>query len=133
MRALVNLTEVALIGEIAALEKEVVLFDVATSFDFDSIDADKLGKLARNIIELGDKLSRNVLIVVKGFSDSVGSFEDNQFLSRERADFVAQALFNAGINPRYVSIRGLEAPVAVENTAAERRYNRRVEFEVLVE
>lgn len=133
LRALVNLTEVALIKEIGALEKEVVLFDVATAFDFDSIDAPRLGALARNIIELADKLSRNVLIVVRGYSDSVGSFEDNQFLSRERADFVAQALFNTGINPRYVSIRGLETPVAVENTAAQRRYNRRVEFEVVVE
>ncbi len=133
LRALVNLTEVELIKEIAALEKEVVLFDVATAFDFDSIDAPGLGRLARNIIALGDKLSRNVLIVVRGYSDSVGSFEDNQFLSRERADFVAQALFNTGINPRYISIRGLETPVAVEYTAAERRYNRRVEFEVIVE
>ena len=133
LRALVNLTEAALVRHIAALEKEVVFFDVATAFDFDSIDTPRITGLAKDIIAAANKLSRNVLIVVRGYSDSVGSFEDNVFLSEERADYVAQVLFNAGISPRYVSIRGLEQAVAAETSEAERRYNRRVGFEVIVE
>lgn len=132
-RALVNLTEVALVKEISQLEKQVVFFDAATSYDFNSIDLPTITELSKNVIELGNKLSRSVLIVVRGYSDSVGSFEDNLFLSRERADFVAQAIFNTGISPRYIAIKGIETPVNVETSEAERRFNRRVGFEVIVE
>ena len=119
--------------EIAQLEKQAVFFDAATSYDFDSIDVPRITDLCRSIIDLGNKLSRNVLIVVRGYSDSIGSFEDNVFLSRERADFVAQAIFNTGISPRYIAIKGIEAPVEPERSEVERRYNRRVGFEVIVE
>ncbi len=132
-RALVNLTEVELLRDIAALEKEVVLFDVAASFDFESIDTPRIAGLAKRIIDAAQALSLEVQIIVRGFSDSIGSFDDNRFLSIERADFVAQAMFNTGISPRHVSIKGLEAPVRAELTEAERRYNRRVGFEVIVE
>lgn len=133
IRALVNLTEASLVREIAQLEKQVVFFEAATSYDFDTIDGPKIATLCRNVIELGNKLSRSVLIVVRGYSDSIGSFEDNVFLSRERADFVAQAIFNTGISPRYISIKGLESAVKIESSEAERRFNRRVGFEVVVE
>ena len=132
-RALVNLTEAALVSKIAELEKQAVFFDIATSVDFDSIDAPKLSALAKNIINLANKLSRNVLIVVRGYSDSIGSFEDNISLSVERADYVAQALFKAGIGPRHIAIKGLESPVKAETSDAEKRFNRRVGFEVIVE
>jgi len=132
-RALTNLTEAALVSEITLLEKQAVFFDAATSYDFDSIDVPKIAGISRKIIALANKLSRSVLIVVRGYSDSIGSFEDNVFLSRERADFVAQAISNTGISPRYISIQGIDAPVEVENSEAERRFNRRVGFEVIVE
>lgn len=132
-RALVNLTEVSLVEQITQLEQQAVFFEAATSYDFDSIDVPKITALCSNIIELANQLSRSVLIVVRGHSDSVGSFEDNQFLSRERADFVAQAIFNTGISPRYVAVKGIESAVETENSEAERRYNRRVGFEVIVE
>lgn len=133
IRALVNLTEVKLINSIAELEQQAVFFDVSTAFDFDSIDSPKLATLVKTIISESKKLSRQIQVVVRGYSDSVGSFEDNQFLSLERADYVAQALFNQGISPRYIVIKGLEAPVEKEKTIAEQRYNRRVSFRVNVE
>ena len=133
LRALVNHTEVALVNEIAALEKEIVLFDVATSFDFETFDDGQVTRLVRSIIDGAGKLSRNVLIIVKGYSDSVGSYDDNAFLSRQRAEFVARAIINTGINPRYIAIKGLEAPVKAENSDEERRFNRRVDFDVVVE
>jgi|GEM_PF-237397 len=132
-RALVNLTEVSLVEQIAQLEQQAVFFEAATSYDFDSIDVPKITALCGNIIELANQLARSVLIVVRGHSDSVGSFEDNRFLSRERADFVAQAIFNSGIGPRYIAVKGIESAVEPESSEAERRYNRRVGFEVFVE
>ena len=132
-RALVNLTELQLVKDIAALEREIILFDVATSFDFDSFDENRITSLVHKIIAAAGKLSRNVLINVKGYSDSVGNFEDNAFLSQERAEFVAQAIINTGVNPRYLSIRGLESPMRAERSEEERRLNRRVEFDVSVE
>lgn len=133
IRGLVNLTEVRLINSIAELEQQAIFFDVSTAFDFDSIDAPKLGSLVKTIISESKTLSRQVQIVVRGYSDSVGSFEDNQFLSLKRSDYVAQILFNQGISPRYIVIKGLEAPVEKEKNTAQQRYNRRVSFEVNVE
>jgi len=133
IRGLVNLTEVRLINSIAELEQQAVFFDVSTAFDFDSVDAPKLSSLVKTIISESNILSRQVQIVVRGHSDSVGSFEDNQFLSLERADYVAQVLFNEGISPRYIVTKGLETPVEKEKTTAEQRYNRRVSFGVNVE
>ena len=127
------LTEVALEREIAELERQSVFFDVSTSYDFESIDTPKISALVKSIIAKAGELSLQPQIVVRGYSDSIGSFEDNQFLSVERADFVAQALFNTGVSPRFIAIKGLETPVEIEKTEAERRYNRRVGFEVNLE
>ena len=132
-RALVNLTEVTLIKRIVELENKAVFFDVSTAFDIDTVDAPKLASLVKNIIDLSRKLSRQVQIVVRGHSDSVGKFEDNQLLSIERANYVAKLLFDAGISPVYIVIKGLEAPVEKEKNEAEQRYNRRVSFEVTIE
>ena len=119
-------------NDIEALQSQIVLFDEATSFNFDaSQNLDDAAALIKNIISNAKKLSQNVKIEVRGFSDSVGNFEDNVFLSMERADYVSQFLFNTGISPQYIVIKGLEAPVVPETTPEQRRYNRRVEFTVL--
>ncbi len=131
--ALINATEEALIAEIDALEDEVIYFDVATSFNIDQMDGARITSLAQKIIDLSNKLDRSVLIFVKGYSDSVGSFEDNAFLSLDRADYVAQVIYLAGISPKYIEVKGLEAPVAVEANDTERRQNRRVNFQVTIE
>jgi outer membrane protein OmpA-like peptidoglycan-associated protein len=78
-------------------------------------------------------LGRSVVIFVKGYSDSVGNFEDNAFLSLDRADYVAQVIYLAGISPKYIKVKGLEAPVVVEANDTERRQNRRVNFQVIIE
>lgn len=133
IRALVNLTEVELIEDIDQLERKAVFFGVSESYDFDSIDTSRLSALVKSIIEKAELLSLTPRIVVRGYSDSIGSFDDNRLLSLERAGFVSQALFDAGISPHYVATRGLEAPVETEKSEAERRYNRRVGFEVILE
>jgi OOP family OmpA-OmpF porin len=132
-RALVNLTEERLVAEIEALEKTVVYFESATATDFDTTGQLGIPALAKNIVNLANNLSRNVLIIVRGFSDSAANYEDNRTLSLKRAQHIAQFLLGAGIDSRHLEIKGIEAPVAKENSNDEKRYNRRVTFEVHIE
>jgi len=120
--------------DIGALQAQKVFFDEATSFNFEaSQNLDGAAVLIKNIISNAKKLSQVAKIEVRGFSDSVGEFADNVFLSMERADYVSQFLYNTGISPRYVVVKGLEAPVAPETSPEQRRYNRRVEFSVIIQ
>jgi outer membrane protein OmpA-like peptidoglycan-associated protein len=129
----INAAEEKLIADINALEAEVIYFDVAISFNPDQMDGDRIASLVSEIIDLSNRLGRSVLIFVKGYSDSVGRFEDNAFLSLDRADYVAQVIYLAGISPKYIEVKGLEAPIAVEANETERRQNRRVNFQVTIE
>ena len=66
---------------------------------------------------------------IDGFTDAVGSAASNLALSRARADSVAHALSEQGVNPQRLSLNGHgEAdPVASNADAAGRQLNRRVE------
>ena len=120
--------------DIDSLQAQKVFFDEATSFNFDaSQNLDGAAVLIKNIISSAKKLSQQAKIEIRGFSDSIGDFEDNVFLSMERADYVSQFLYNTGISPRYIVVKGLEAPVATETSPEQRRYNRRVEFTVIIQ
>lgn len=70
---------------------------------------------------------RNVMI--EGYTDSTGSLQFNEKLSRERADAVRNALVNDGISPERIVTKGYgpEYPVASNKTASGRQENRRVE------
>lgn len=118
---------------IEALESERILFDIGASIDSRDLEVDRIAGRLREIQELAGKLSREVLIEVRGYSDSVGNFDANAKLSRERARSVAAALIDAGIDAASITSRGLEAPVAPEKNETERRNNRRVDFSIIVE
>jgi len=127
--ALVNIEMETLKTDIQLLEDIKVFFDAATSFNFEANEVlDAAAIIANRIIVNAKLLSKQPLIIVRGFSDSLGSFEDNKFLSEERADYVSQYLFNTGISPRYVFNEGLKEQVESESTEEQRRFNRRVEF-----
>lgn len=129
----VNIDEENLRRDIEGIEREAIYFEAAESFNVESTQAiERVAALAKAIISTAKKLSREVRIVIRGHSDSVGNFEDNVFLSLERADFVSQFLYNTGLNPRYFLLKGIEAPVALEKSAEERIRNRRVTFEVVI-
>ena len=121
--------ELLLETQIQQLQDQKIFFEAATSYNFDANDSlEQVAALIRKIINNADILKKSPKIIVKGYSDSVGSFEDNAFLSLKRADYVSQYLFNTGISPLYVLNEGLEEPVIGESTEEERRFNRRVEF-----
>ncbi len=66
---------------------------------------------------------------IDGFTDSVGSASSNVALSHARADSVAHALAEMGVNPQRLSLfgHGESDPVASNADAAGRQLNRRVE------
>ena len=77
-------------------------------------------------MRISRQLGKQVHFTVQGYSDSVGSFDDNRLLSLDRAEFIAQQLYLAGVSPRIVTIYGIEKPVEIEKSVEEQRYNRRV-------
>jgi len=120
-------------ADINSLQDKKVFFDEATSFNFDANpNLDGAAVLVKNIISNAKKISKFAKIEIRGFSDSIGDWEDNVFLSMERADYVSQYLYNTGISPRYIEVKGLETQVEPETSPEQRRYNRRVEFTVMI-
>ena len=81
--------------------------------------------------ELATYLRNNpeVNATVEGFTDSTGSRQTNERLSKARAEAVRQFLISAGIPSNRVVARGLgeSYPIASNTTAAGRQQNRRVE------
>lgn len=73
-------------------------------------------------------------VKVSGYTDSVGSEEDNLVLSDKRAKSAANYLISKGISAERVTSVGYgEAnPIADNSTAAGRKENRRVEFDLFV-
>jgi len=71
-------------------------------------------------------------IVVTGYTDSVGSAENNLALSLRRAQAVADYLIAAGIDKGRIEVVGLgqQNPIASNDTEEGRAMNRRIEFTV---
>jgi OOP family OmpA-OmpF porin len=116
------------------LRQLVVLFEQAEAITL-SEEATILeaAGIAQQIVTYSRKLGLAPMIVVKGHTDSLGRFQDNLVLSQKRAQFVAQHLFNNGVEPQVVEARGLSSPVAREISPEERRFNRRVSFDVVMQ
>lgn len=73
------------------------------------------------------------VLIVDGHTDSTGSAEYNQGLSERRAESVARYIVNQGVAPVRVESYGYgeQFPVATNNTAEGRHYNRRVELTLM--
>jgi outer membrane protein OmpA-like peptidoglycan-associated protein len=71
-------------------------------------------------------------VQVEGFTDSQGTDDYNQQLSQRRADAVAQAIIQRGIDSQRVRALGYgeEFPKASNSSAGSRQLNRRVEIVV---
>lgn len=75
----------------------------------------------------------NSTVMVSGFTDSTGSMEYNQSLSRNRAAAVAAYLQGQGVAAKRFEIIGMgpSNPIASNDTAAGRAQNRRVEIKII--
>ncbi len=102
-------------------------------FDFDSSTLKP--EFNQELNELGKFLQEkpDTYAVVDGYSDSVGSAEYNMYLSRRRAESVADYLlnnFNIGPDRVVVLWYGMANPAASNATPEGRAQNRRVEIAV---
>jgi outer membrane protein OmpA-like peptidoglycan-associated protein len=80
------------------------------------------------------KLNPQVIMVVRGYTDSVGSDQANLLLSQGRAQAVADWIVTHGlINPNRFQVvgKGEADPVGDNNTDQGKALNRRIEVELL--
>ncbi|MEO7742504.1 MAG: OmpA family protein [Usitatibacter sp.] len=86
----------------------------------------------RNVGKLADFVKQNPgrIVMIEGFTDSVGTDGRNQRLSDERAGAVRTALLSMGVGSERMTSRGYgeSFPVAGNDTPAGRQQNRRVEI-----
>jgi outer membrane protein OmpA-like peptidoglycan-associated protein len=72
----------------------------------------------------------NIIVEISGHTDDVGSDSNNKSLSQRRADSVRFWLINKGITPDRIIAKGYgeEFPRVPNDSADNRRINRRIEF-----
>ncbi|OGB26864.1 MAG: flagellar motor protein MotB [Burkholderiales bacterium RIFCSPLOWO2_02_FULL_57_36] len=122
----------AQLADLAAKKTErgmvITLGDVLFGTDMARLNPDGM----RTAQKLADVLQQNpqLTVLVEGFTDSTGTSAHNQELSERRATAVRNALQEMGVGRDRVAIRGYgEAyPIAANNTAENRQWNRRVEI-----
>ena len=79
------------------------------------------------------KRNRNMRIEIQGHTDNVGSKDDNQSLSQNRAESVRKHLIDKGIDPSRITAKGYgeSHPIDTNDSDEGRAKNRRTEFKVL--
>ena len=99
---------------------------------FDAGEARLKASANRTVLKLVQFLQLNPrrIVRIEGYSDSSGKREENLALSRARAQTVADALTDLGIDAKRVEVQGFgeSFPVAENASAKGRAQNRRVEI-----
>ncbi len=109
-------------------EKTVYLSGVNFEFNSSQLTAESYPVLffaARTLIE-----KHEMNVVVKGYTDDIGSAKYNKELSQKRADVVKNYLVARGVASTRITAEGCgeEKPIADNKTADGRALNRRIEF-----
>jgi len=104
--------------------------NVPSDVSFDTGRADIKPAMRPVLDEIGRNLDPNVRVTVVGHTDSTGSDQINDPLSRERALAVRDYLGARGVSSSRISVagRGSHEPVASNDTEQGRAANRRVEI-----
>ena len=99
---------------------------------FDTGEAQLKSGAQRSLDQIAAFLAENPerRVQVEGFTDSQGTDDYNRSLSQRRADAVAQAIMQRGVDAQRVRALGYgeEFPVASNENAGSRQLNRRVEI-----
>jgi general secretion pathway protein A len=101
------------------------------NYRYAKITAEAYEKLDR--IAAIAKLSPDYEIVIRGYTDNVGSYRFNESLSRSRAKIVKGYLVGKGISPERIKTIGMgeSDPLVSNDTPEGRAVNRRVEVELV--
>jgi OmpA-OmpF porin, OOP family len=115
---------------IAALPRKPATFIVYFMSGSDELTQDSKGKLGQVLAEIRTRPAPDVLLI--GHTDTVGSLESNDALSRQRAEKVRAILVQAGIKADQIEVTGRgkrDLLVQTGDNVAE-LYNRGVEINV---
>lgn len=95
---------------------------------FDSGETQPTTKSLNNAQEQLAGLDKYIRIKLKGYTDSVGTEEENLLLSENRANRVKQILIGLGFDGEAISVlaNGEANPIADNSSEAGRAQNRRV-------
>jgi outer membrane protein OmpA-like peptidoglycan-associated protein len=125
----------ALLMHIATVRKQQrdVIITLSGSVLFASGRSDLLPDARTRLHQVANVLSQDSnqnQIVVRGFTDSLGSADRNQELSQRRAESVSNFLASQGVPGDHLKSegRGMSEPVADNTTPEGRANNRRVEI-----
>lgn len=113
------------------VEVEKVLFpDIA--FQFNSAQLSDLGRGKAYLVAQKLKEKSDVMVVIEGHADAVGSEDYNQRLAQRRAEIVQKELEQLGVDAGRMSLVsfGESKPLIAQETDWARAVNRRVEFSV---
>jgi len=118
---------------VEAEAEKVVFSDIAFQFDSDRLTDS--GKGTAYLMAQRLKEKADVMAVIEGHADFIGSEEYNQALGLRRAESVKSELVNLGIDPVRLSVEsfGKSKPLIDQETDWARAVNRRVEFKVTVQ
>jgi outer membrane protein OmpA-like peptidoglycan-associated protein len=123
-----------LMGELQAAQTSRGIVLTLGDVLFDTGQSQLKAGATRPIEQIASFLQENPerKVQVEGFTDAQGSNEYNQQLSQRRADAVAQAIIQRGIDAQRVRALGYgeEFPKASNDSAGSRQLNRRVEIVV---
>ncbi|MDX1589725.1 MAG: OmpA family protein [Oleiphilaceae bacterium] len=99
-------------------------------FEFDSDRLEPNARIVLRRVAEDLKVHDHVTVRIEGHTDSIGSAEYNDKLSRERAEAVKQFLVEQGIDEDRITTIGfgLERPIETNETEAGRELNRRIEM-----
>ncbi len=122
--------EKTVIKEVPKIVEQVVFPDIA--FRFDSSQLTELGKGQVYLAAQKLKEKSDIVIVIEGNTDSIGTAEYNEKLGLRRAETVRKELARLGIEAERMSVVsfGESKPLIDQKTGWARAVNRRVEFEV---
>ncbi len=128
-RALDSLQQIAQVkeearGTVITLSGQVLF--VTGKADLLPAARDALGQVSKALLDAGE----NQPITIEGHTDSRGNEEQNQLLSKQRADTVRDYLIGLGVKPERITTVGYgeTRPVATNDTPEGRANNRRVEI-----
>jgi outer membrane protein OmpA-like peptidoglycan-associated protein len=102
------------------------------AFRFDSADLTEAGKGKVYLAAQQLKEKSDMMFVIEGHTDSIGSNEYNQKLGLRRAEIVMRELAALGVDPARMTAAtlGESKPLLNQETDWARAVNRRVEFQV---
>jgi outer membrane protein OmpA-like peptidoglycan-associated protein len=106
-----------------------MLFETGSAILSSNAD-DQINQLATFMMKYPDRK-----VMIEGYTDNVGSAENNRNLAIKRAGSVSDRLMSRQISGDRITLKGFgeESPVASNETAMGRQQNRRVEVVILHE